>query len=117
MKLLTIPALLLVAGCVYGPIPDEILHPQEDPVQRSDLVRLSAAGIPDDVILEVVAARGVLQTCEDPDLSSLSDRVREAVASAPPAALPKPPAGLVVTRSYYIPLWGVRGETIDWVVE
>lgn len=85
--------LLLLAGCTlyarfreYAPGGD-VLAPQAVPVTREDVVRLTRASIPDDVILERLAADGLSRPILPRDIPELriagvSDRVIAAMGAA-----------------------------------
>lgn len=105
----------LLAGCVSGPAPDDLVLPQNpsspDPVRLSDVVRLSKAGLSDDTILGLLRERGSAEqpgpeTTQRLKSAGVSDGVLGALASTP-AAEPPPPRPKVVVRELYLPLWPV----------
>lgn len=83
--ILTGVALAAISGCTY-PIRQQM--PPPTPMTHEDVVRLSRAGISEDVITESVEVRGLGETLSsaenviDLKQSGLSDRVLEAMVKA-----------------------------------
>jgi hypothetical protein len=87
------PFLLILAGCLSPPIPEELLNVDRpraaDPMDAQDMARLSRAGISEEVMLELLQTRGV--------------------ADRPPAAEARTPKRTIVFRELFVPLWPFYG--------
>lgn len=57
------PFLLILAGCLSAPIPQELVHvdpmPTPEPLRLQEITRLENAGISDEVIVGLIRTRGV----------------------------------------------------------
>ncbi len=115
MKRALAVSLALLAGCVTGPAPDDLVlsldPPSPDPLRLSEIIRLSKAGISEGTILALLRERG---SAEQPGpektqrlrSAGVSDGVLMVLASTRPAE-PPPPRGKLVYRDLYLPLWPV----------
>jgi hypothetical protein len=109
-----VPFLLLLAGCVSAPIPQELLEvgpaPAAEPLSTRMIVRLSKVGVSDEVIVGLIRSRGVSDRPGAAGIAALetqgvSEQVRLyllALPADPPARRPEP---RIVYRELFIPLW------------
>ena len=58
-----IPLLLMLAGCLSPPLPQDVVDgrppPAREPLRTQEVERLSQAGISEEVILDLILSRGV----------------------------------------------------------
>lgn len=108
------PLLLALAGCLSGPIPQELVDvhppPPPEPLRTSEIVRLSRVGLSQEVIVEFMKSRGVQERPSLSGLAALRDAgIQESVLLvwlALPALTPaRKPAPRIVYRELFIPLW------------
>jgi hypothetical protein len=108
------PFLLILAGCLSAPIPQELVDvgpaPAAEPLSTREIVRLSKAGIADEVIVGLIRSRGLADRPSAAGIAALEKRgvsgqVRLyllALPADPPARTPQP---RIVYRELFIPLW------------
>ena len=118
-RALAFPAVLtlLLAGCVSGPAPEDLVllqdYPPPDPLRLSEVVRLSKAGVSDGTIVGLIRTRGIVEQpapakARRLQSAGVSDGVLAALAATPPAE-PAPPRPKLVYRDLYLPLWPAYG--------
>jgi hypothetical protein len=108
------PLLFAAGGCMSGPIPQELAegYPASipEPLSVTEVVRLSRAGISDDLIVGLVKTRGLAGR---PDLwgtvalrkVGVTDPVMLVLLASPQNPTPRQPAPQMVYREFTIPLW------------
>ena len=110
--------LLALLGCLSPPIPRELVEatppPVPEPMKLNEVIRLSEAGLSDEVIVGLVRTRGVGERLSLSEVLVLGHRgvstaVQLALVTAPPAGPARTPAPRIVYRELYIPLWPVYG--------
>ena len=106
--------LLGLAGCFSPPIPQELVDvgppPASEPMRTPDILRLSNAGLSDEVVIELIRTRGMadhLTLSDAVQLGNLgvSTAVQLALVTAPPALQARAPGPRIVYRELFIPLW------------
>jgi hypothetical protein len=80
----------------------------------ADVVRLSDAGVSDEVVVGLVRSRGLAEHLTLSEVLVLGHRgvstaVQLALVTAPPTAAARTPAPRIAYRELYIPLWPVYG--------
>lgn len=109
--------ILALFGCLSPPIPQELVDatppPAPEPMKLNDVVRLSDAGLSDEVIVGLLRSRGVGEQLSLSEVLVLGQRgvssaVQLALVTAPPA-LARTPASRIIYRELFIPLWPVYG--------
>jgi hypothetical protein len=107
------PFLLVVAGCLSPPIPQDLVDvgplPAPDRVSLQEVVRLSRADLSDDVIIGLIRSRGIADRPGLAEVLLLGDQgvssaVQLALVTAYPAAS-RPPEPRIAYRELFIPLW------------
>jgi len=102
--------LWFLAGCLSAPIPQELTDvvppPAPEPLLTKDVVRLSKAGVTDDVLIELIRSHGVADLPSLATVSALrvSSQVQLALITAP-AAPARKPEPRIVYREFFIPFW------------
>ena len=107
--------LLLLAGCMSAPVPPELIPAAAPPAPSrlllKDIVRLSQAGIADDLIIELIERHPTpplpsLDTVVALKERGVRDPVLRALMAKPPQP-PPPPAKkeALVYREFSVPLW------------
>jgi len=105
------PFLLLLAGCLSAPVPQELVDatpvPAPEPLHIREILRLSKAGISDEVIVGLIRTRGI---ADRPNLKGItmlpvSTQVQLYLLASPAEAPPQKPQPRIVYREFYIPLW------------
>lgn len=108
-----IPFLLLAAGCLSPPIPQELVDvgatAAAEPLSTKDIVRLSKAGLPDEVIVDLMRTRGLADRPSTSGIAALaaegvSPHVQVKLLTLPVFARPKPQPRIVY-HELYLPLW------------
>ena len=105
------PFLLLLAGCLSAPIPQELVDvapvPPPEPLRTREIVRLSNAGISDEVIVGLIRTRGVADRPSVGQIAKLplSTEVRVSLLASPAEAPARKPEPRIVYRELWIPLW------------
>ena len=106
-----LPFLLLLAGCLSAPIPQDLVDvrplPAAEPVRTQEIVRLSNAGISDEVIVGLIRTRGVADRPSVPQIAMLriSSQVQLALLASPTQAPPRKREPRIVYRELFVPLW------------
>ncbi len=105
------PFLLLLAGCLSAPIAQELVDgapvPPPEPLRTQEIVRLSNAGISEEVIVGLIRTRGVADRPSVAQIARLplAIRVRATLVASPAEAPARKPAPRIVYRELWIPLW------------
>jgi hypothetical protein len=103
--------LLILAGCLSAPIPQELTDvnpaPGPEALLTKEVVRLSKAGVTDEVLIELIRIRGVADLPSLATISSLrvSSQVQLALITAPAGAPARKPEPRIVYRELFIPFW------------
>lgn len=105
------PFLILLSGCLSAPLPQELVDrdfvPAPKPLRIREIVRLSDAGIGDEVIVELIRIRGVADRpgAEQISMLRVSRQVRLFLLASPAEAPERKPVPTIVYRELFIPLW------------
>jgi len=106
--------LLGLAGCLSPPIPQELVDigplPAPESLRTRDIVRLSDAGLSDEVIIGLIRARGMADRVTLPEALQLgnqgvSSSVQLALIAVAPAVPARAPGPRIAYRELFIPLW------------
>jgi hypothetical protein len=109
-----IPLLLILAGCLSPPLPQDVVEvrppPSREPLLTQEVVKLSQAGVSDEVIVGLIRSRGVSNRPGLADIRRLeeqgvSSNVRLFLLASPFGALPPRAEPKFVVREFFIPLW------------
>lgn len=108
----TLPALLTLAlaGCVVHSNRPRSPGPEGPPLTKTDLERLSAAGISDPVIVELIDRRGVVRLSSDDVVAvkkagATDEIIQKAIASERQEPPPVPMAVPIYYYHYYYPYY------------
>jgi hypothetical protein len=107
----TAPSLLLLAGCLSAPVPERLADVDPitapEPLRVREIVRLSNAGISDDVIVGLIRSRGVADRPSVAELLTLGVSLQvQLTLLALPAAVPeRRPGPRIVYRELFVPVW------------
>ena len=108
------PFILFFGGCVSAPIPQELLDvlpfPAPEPLSTREIVRLSKAGVSDEVILGLVRTSGVADRPDVRGIVALGEQgvsgpVQLMLLAVPATAPARTPEPRIVYREFFIPLW------------
>jgi len=111
---IAIPLLLVLAGCLSPPLPQDVVDgrppPSREPLLTQEVVKLSRAGVSDEVIVDLIRSRGVSNRPGLADIRRLEEQgvstnVRLYLLAVPFGALPPRAEPKVVVRELFIPLW------------
>jgi len=107
-------ALMVLGGCLSAPIPQELVDVSPfsapEPLLTQEIVRLSKAGLSDEVLIGLIRSRGVADRPRVEGIVALGQQgvsgpvqlILLAVPSTAPARTPEP---RIVYREFFIPLW------------
>jgi hypothetical protein len=106
--------LFFLGGCLSAPVPEDLTGMGKPsaptPLLMKEIVRLSDAGIPDDVIIDLIHARGIVARPSESGTALLVERgvsppVLAKLLATRPAEPQKRILSSVVYRDFFIPYW------------
>ena len=106
--------LLVLGGCITAPVPQDLTGmgdpPAPAPLLMKEIVRLTNAGIPDEVIIDVIRVQGVVARPSERGAALLAEqgvspRVIANLRSARTADKHNRVVSSVVYREFFIPYW------------